>query len=234
MAIYVASWSVSVYILIRVVTLVPIFSKKYEWTFSREIVSIFLVLSGTGITTYLMAFLIEEPADRWNIGTFLDSCKYALFIGIFPFCYFTLVNYRHLYAEEVSQEFGTQQAAIAMTVPEDKIQIVSKLKKEELSFFPHDFLYAESDGNYVVFHLVVEQKEYTVLIRNSLNEIEQQLSGINYFSRIHRAFIVNVKKVSSKKGNTMGYRLKLYGSEAEIPVSRQNVQSFDLLLKQFR
>jgi DNA-binding LytR/AlgR family response regulator len=139
-----------------------------------------------------------------------------------------------LYAEEVSQEFGTQQAAIAMTVPEDKIQIVSKLKKEELSFFPHDFLYAESDGNYVVFHLVVEQKEYTVLIRNSLNEIEQQLSGINYFSRIHRAFIVNVKKVSSKKGNTMGYRLKLYGSEAEIPVSRQNVQSFDLLLKQFR
>ncbi len=168
------------------------------------------------------------------MSTFLDSCKYPLFIGIFPFGFFTLLNYRSLFAEEVFQEFGIQQAEPLSSAIETKIQIISRLKKEELSFFPHQFLYAESDGNYVIFHLAGEQKIRTELIRNSLNEIECQLSGIPYFKRTHRAFIVNVKKVSSKKGNALGYRLKVFGSDSEIPVSRNNVKSFDHLLCQFR
>lgn len=234
MAIYVLSWSVSVFILIWIVTLIPLFSRKKEWTFSKEIISIFLILAGTGITTYFMAFIMEEPSDRWNVHTFLDSCKYALFIGIFPFGFFTLLNYRHLFAEEVSQEFSIQHTGPLSSATETEIQIISRLKKEELSFFPHQFLYAESDGNYVKFHLEDEQKIRTELIRNSLNDIEHQLSDIPYFTRIHRAFIVNVKKVSSKKGNTMGYRLKVFGSDSEIPVSRNNIRSFDHLLSQFR
>ncbi len=53
MAIYVLSWSVSAFILIRVISLIPIFSRKEEWTFSKEIISIFLILAGTGVTTFL-------------------------------------------------------------------------------------------------------------------------------------------------------------------------------------
>lgn len=234
MAIYLLSWAVSVYIMIRIVTLIPLFSDKEEWTVGKEITSILLIFAGTGITTYFMGFIMEEPTDRWNILTFLDSCKYALFIGIFPFGFFTLLNYRHLFAEEVSEELGSQKVENTSSVTEAKIQIISRLKKEELSFFPHQFLYAESDGNYVKFYLTGEQKIRTELIRNSMNEIEQQLSGIPYFARVHRAYIVNVKKVSSKKGNTLGYRLKVTGLDVEIPVSRNNVQSFDQLVKQFR
>jgi DNA-binding LytR/AlgR family response regulator len=52
--------------------------------------------------------------------------------------------------------------------------------------------------------------------------------------RTHRAFIVNVKKVSSKKGNSLGYQLKFNGVDEGIPVSRQNVRRFDELIRQFR
>jgi len=234
MAIYLMASAASVIVLIYIIKSVPFFSGHKEWTFNKEIIAVFLILAGTGITTYFMAFIMEEPSDRWNIRTFLDSCKYAFFIGIFPFGFFTLINYRHLFAEEGSQDFASDNRQTDTASPEDKIQIISRLKKEELSFFPHQFLFAESDGNYVVFHLTEEKKIRQELIRNSMNEIEQQLSGINYFARIHRAFIVNVKKISSKKGNTLGYRLKLYGTDAEIPVSRQKVQTFDQLLKQYR
>jgi hypothetical protein len=234
MAIYLMAWAVSVYVLIGVVKFIPFFSRKKEWNFSKEIISIILILAGTGITTYFMGFIMEEPAERWNISTFLDSCKYALFIGIIPFGFFTLINYRHLFAEEISQEFVSQQAEAATAAAEEKIHIISRLKKEELSFFPHELLYVESDGNYVIFHLADEHKIRTELIRNSLNEIELQLSGNHYFARVHRAFIVNVKNICSTKGNTLGYRLKFFGSDVEIPVSRQNVQSFDLLLKQYK
>jgi DNA-binding LytR/AlgR family response regulator len=67
------------------------------------------------------------------------------------------------------------------------------------------------------------------IIRNSINNIEQQLSGIPYFLRIHRAFIVNLKKVRSKQGNTLGYLIKLAGPEFKIPVSRKNTRIFNEL-----
>jgi DNA-binding LytR/AlgR family response regulator len=139
-----------------------------------------------------------------------------------------------LFTEEVSLEYGIQKPEAGSKAAEAKIHIISRLKKEELSFFPNQFLFAESDGNYVIFHLADDQKIRTELIRNSISEIERQLSGIPYFIRVHRAFIVNVKKVCSKKGNTLGYRLKIFDTEPEIPVSRNNVQAFDQLLKQFR
>jgi len=40
---------------------------------------------------------------------------------------------------------------------EEKVEIVSRVKKEELIFYPGQLLYAESDGNYVVFYLREEQ-----------------------------------------------------------------------------
>ena len=112
---------------------------------------------------------------------------------------------------------------------EDLIQISSQLKKEELSFYPSQFLYAESDGNYVVFYLNINNLVKKEIIRNSINSIEQQLSEIPYFLRIHRAFIVNLKKVRSKQGNTLGYMIKLSETEIKIPVSRKNTKDFNKL-----
>ncbi len=236
MAIYLLASSSSVVLLIHIIKSIPFFSEKNEWTVIKEVITIFMVLAGTGITIYFMGFILENPGIRWNLGTFFDSCRSAFLIGIIPFGFFTLLNYRHLFVQEVSQVFGSDNppGETAFSNEKEKIQINSRLKKEELSFFPRHFIYAESDGNYVVFHFDNEHQSHTELIRNSMNEIEKQLSGIAYLARIHRAFIVNVKKVQSKKGNTLGYRLKLYDTDSEIPVSRQKVQSFDQLLKQFR
>lgn len=236
MIFYFLASAISVFICTRVIKSIPYFSNKKEWNISKELISVFLVLTGAGITIYLMGFVLEEPADRWNFATFIDSCKYAFLIGIIPFGFFTLINYRHLLYQEISLDYKSDhtRSETAASKGEELIHIISRLKKEELSFYPNQLLFAESDGNYVVFHLADEQKSRKQVIRNSLNEIEQQLSHISYFSRIHRAFIVNVKKVKTKKGNALGYKLKLFGSDEEIPVSRQNVSAFDEMLGRFK
>ena len=113
------------------------------------------------------------------------------------------------------------------------IRIASQLNKEELSFYPSQFIYAEADGNYVVFYLNINNQIQKKIIRNSINTIAQQLSSIPYLIRTHRGFIVNVKQVISQKGNTLGYRLKLGGIDDIIPVSRQNAKEFDQLLRQY-
>ncbi len=232
MAIYMLASAAGAFIFINILKLIPFFSvKKQEWTFMKEILSDLLILAGTGISLYFMGFLMEEPSNRWNIATFLNSCAISFLIGIVPFGFFTLINYRHLIYNELSTEYQPDERKAGK---EERIHINSRLKKEELSFFPDELIYAESEGNYVAFYLADEKRIRKELIRNSMNEVEQQLSSIDCFARIHRAFIVNIRKVSSKKGNTLGYRLKLYGSDQEIPVSRQNVQSFDQMLNQLR
>jgi hypothetical protein len=205
---------------------------KKEWNITRELLSDIFLLFLMGVSAYFAGFIIETPTPRWNLATFFDSLMSVVLIGMIPVLVFTLINIRYLLTPETSDEFAAFDHTPAGESHEKQIHIISKAKKEELSFLPSEFIYAESDGNYVIFHLFVREQLKEVMIRNSISEIDQQLSAIPFFMRIHRAFIVNLKKVSSKSGNSLGYQLKLAGSNNKIPVSRQNTRKFDQLIRQ--
>jgi hypothetical protein len=234
MAIYNGILFVPVFFVIKLLKKLRYFSNPDEWTILKEILSIVLILFGNGISIYFMGFLMEGPGERWNLLTFFNSCITSFLIGIIPLLFFTATNYRHLFVSDIVKNFKPEISTSSLQQTEKLIEISSQLKKEELSFYPGQLIFAESDGNYVVFHLKVDNQIRKKTIRNSIGNIEQQLSEIPYYMRTHRAFIVNVKQVASQKGNTLGYHLKFSGIETVIPVSRQNTRDFDLLLKQFR
>jgi hypothetical protein len=226
MALYCAIAAGSVFGFIYLLKKIPFFSKQTTWTFTKEIISILLVSLGLGIAIYFAAFLIEPPANRWNFETFFDSLIRSFLIFIIPFAFFTATSYyfwitqqTHTYPLIKDQRKEDEEGAI--------IQIQSRLKKEKLSFFPSQFLYAESDGNYVNFYLEEENVLKKKIIRNSIQDIEQQLASIPYIFRTHRAFLVNLKKIKMKQGNTSGYRLKLEQIDAPIPVSRKKTKTFN-------
>ena len=230
MAIYSLLSGIFIFLSIKILKTVKYFSKTKDWTIFKEFLSVFLVLFVLGIAIYVLGFFIETSAQRWNISTFLNSFKGAFLTGIIPLFFFTAINYPYLFSESIDLNIGNAAITGQENQPsEDLIQISSQLKKEELSFYPSQFLYAESDGNYVVFYLCRNNLLKKEIIRNSINSIEQQLSGIPYFLRIHRAFIVNLKKVRSKQGNTLGYMIKLSETEIKIPVSRKNTKDFNKL-----
>lgn len=233
MAIYCFGSAISVMMLIKVLKMTKYFSIKEDWTLLKELVAITIILLGMGLTIYFIAFFMEASTHRWNVSTFLDSVKYAYLIGIIPFAFFTILNYRYLlpWSVEIS-EAGANNASV-IEPSEKLIQICSKLKKEELSFYPSQFIYASSDSNYVDFYLHQDNKIKKETIRNSISSIEQQLSEIPYIVRTHRAYIVNLKKILKKQGNTLGYRLEVTDIDSEIPVSRQNTRIFDNLFKQY-
>jgi hypothetical protein len=233
MAIYLSALSIPVFIIIKLLKSTRYFSNPNEWTIAKEIIAIAIILLGMGLAVYFMGFLMEKPDHRWNPGTVLDSVIHAFLLGMIPFLFFTATNYRHLFAAEVVKKFNPDTISSSREEPEKLIRIGSRLKKEELSIYPSQFVYAEADGNYVVFYLNLNNQIQKKIIRNSINTITEQLSAIPYFIRTHRGFIVNVKQVISQKGNTLGYRLKLEGIDDIIPVSRQNAREFDQLLKQY-
>jgi len=230
MAIYSLLSGIFIFLSIKILKTVKYFSNTKDWTIFKEFLSVFLVLFVLGIAIYVLGFFIETSAQRWNISTFLNSFKGAFLTGIIPLFFFTAINYPYLFSESIDLNIGNVAITGQENQPsEDLIQISSQLKKEDLSFYPSQFLYAESDGNYVVFYLSINSLVKKEIIRNSINSIEKQLSGIPYFLRIHRAFIVNLKKVRSKQGNTLGYMIKLSETEIKIPVSRNNTKDFNKL-----
>lgn len=233
MAIYCFSAGISALIFILIIKKIPYFSKPEEWNFGKELLSVLLVLLGMGIAIYFMAFIMEPPADRWNLATILDSFLNAFLVGIVPLAFFSLVNVQYLLNRGYVQYMEQGLNGLKGVSSEEKIFIKSKLKKQDLEFFPSQFLYVESDGNYVGFHLIEEGKVVKKVIRNSISNIEMQLSGIPSMLRVHRAFIVNLRKVQSKHGNTSGYRLSLKNVDKEIPVSRHNTAIFDRMYEKF-
>jgi hypothetical protein len=208
---------------------IPWYGKANDWNFLKEITAILLLLSGVGVVVYFLAFAIEEPAERWNIPTFLDSMVNAFLVGVIPFLFFTGMNLRFLFMDEKEIQIPGKNENESGQL----IHINSQLKKEELKFFPNQFIYAESESNYVNFYILKEGKIFKHMIRNSISNVEEQLSAIPFLIRTHRAFIVNLKKVRTKKGNTLGYRLRLDGVDKEIPVSRNNTHHFNDLLGKF-
>jgi hypothetical protein len=219
------------YVTIQGIKSLPVFSGKSDWTVWKEFFSITIILFAIGIAIYLAGFILEEPAPRLNLTTFLGSLKIALLAGVIPFAFFSLINYRAWFLAAKLKEnlpLSNEQT------DENIIHITSQLKKEELNFYPREFIYAESDGNYVQFFLVRDSKIIKRAIRNSINNIEEQLTGVPFLLRTHRAFIVNLKKVRNIKGNALGYRLKLSGIDKEIPVSRNNTQRFKTIFLKFK
>jgi len=220
----------AIFIFAKILKAFRFFSSIQDWTLIKELLSIVFVLIGLGITIYFIGFIIEPPVDRWNIPTFLSSCGYSFLLGIIPFIFFTGINYSHLLPQDHDEYVPIPGQGPAT---ENLIKISSQLKKEELKFYPSEFLYAESDGNYVIFYLNRNELIKKEVIRNSINNIEQQLSEVPYFLRIHRAFIVNLKKVRSKHGNTLGYQIKVSGIDSKIPVSRSNTSNFNKLFAEY-
>lgn len=234
MIIYSLTCAIPLIIMGKILRGIKYFSKEEDWTIFKEFISIFLILLAMGTAVYFMAFLIENPADRWNFSTFFDSCKNVFLIGVIPFSFFTILNFRFIdfYNLPPLKEL-VDTPDVPLDFPEEIIQIDSKLKKEKLDFFPSQFLYATSEGNYVEFYLNRDNHIQKEIIRNSISNIDNQLLEIPFCVRTHRAFIVNVKKVHVKKGNTLGYRLKISGMDVEIPVSRQNIKTFIQRFKEF-
>ena len=226
MASYCFLASLYFFIAIRLLKTLTFFSNQKKWTFIKEITTILILLFGMGFVVYFSGFIIEKGIPRFFIA-FRDS----FLIGIVPFAIFTVFNIPYLFSRNHIYSVNNQPLT-DNKYQEEKISIKSKLKKEELTFSPGQFLYAESEGNYVVFYLLKNGLVKKEIIRNSISDVEQQLADVTHFFKTHRAFIVNMTKVISVKGNTLGYRLKLIETDVEIPVARQNTKDFMKLYKQ--
>lgn len=243
MAIYCLVAGLSVFLIIYGLGRLHLFSPDRIWTIGREVLAVIFVLIGLGFAIYAAGFLVEGPVGRLNFATLLDSMKNAFLVGLVPFLFFSAMNMRYWFGDQMEtfSVYGTNRAPAGQSssagtagLPNERIIIDTPLKKERFECHPDELLFVESYYNYVNFYLIRDDKVQKEVIRITISNVEEQLHRHPNISRVHRAYLVNLDKIETATGNSMGYRLKLAGLTKEIPVSRRNVPRFRRLYEAYR
>jgi DNA-binding LytR/AlgR family response regulator len=111
-----------------------------------------------------------------------------------------------------------------------KLCIVPDYGKFSLEIQRDEFVFAESADNYCILFFYnngILQKE---IIRISLTKLLNQVQN-DTIKKVHRSFIVNLKKVTKFKGNASGYKISIENIEKELTISRNYIDSVLPVLK---
>lgn len=171
--------------------------KERKWTIGLEVLSIALTFCFISITCFIYNnIVVNNLIVRW--GDFLDwVMSFAL-----PFTPVFLPLWIYL-----RYRFST---IVLKTVKPNR---VIKLKNDQnnilLKFEAEDFRYAQAQGNYTDIYL----RDGRHVVRYTFSDLEKLIGH-----RVHRSYLVNLKKVKDLKGNSRKGSLIL-DDQSEVPVS---------------
>lgn len=190
---------------------------------------------------YFDRFVNNEQVDNHLsvenfLGFLVASIGCCFFIGL----YWRNVYWKRHYAKQLEEAqllngVLMERARLAENAPaqtastKDEHTVIQErvvlegTTKESVSLLPSDFLFAESEGNYVSVHYMENSEEKQTMLRTSMKNVVAVLGEYNGIMQCHRAFIVNLAHVVNVEGRSSGIGLKLHHCEAVVPVSKSYV-----------
>jgi hypothetical protein len=191
-----------------------------KWTIGKEI----LLLS---CCILIISFFNSLHNYYWwkDIGfyqTFFSFLEITFLIGIFPtvglifFTERTLLKRNNKRAQLLSKQLPTVAVEEVITV---QIQEES-VKESPIVMQLSEFIYAQSEGNYITIYYLNDSALMNKLIRLSLKQLETQLENLSQIKRCHRSYLINTQHVKSIDGNARSLTIQLDNVASSIPVSR--------------
>lgn len=203
------------------------FFREENWKVWKEMFWLTIILIGIAFGNYFYSVVFNVFGWMgWNgLLTFLS---YTLPIALIPASIVTIIQ----------QNVSLKRNIRSSSVINDKIQ--SKEKEQERSgdeitikseqgdyiFELNGILYMNSEGNYVKVVFQKEGVEQSEMIRITLKNMLIQLMNTPLI-QCHRAYIVNLNRVSKVSGNSQGYLLSFEYTHQTVPVSRSFIKAFN-------
>lgn len=222
-------------------------SKEPSYTMKRGIV--FQICNIIVLTTYLSLyfdrFASNDVVDNHlsvehSLGMLVASIGCCLFIGL----YWRNVYWKRHYAKQLGEaqmlngvlmersrlvEVSKQESMTDTSSSKEERIMLEGSTKECVSLLLSDFIFAESEGNYVSIHYMEnpstgsEQIEKQTMLRTSMKNVVAILCVNTEIIQCHRAYIVNLRHVQSVEGRSSGIGLKLRHCDTIVPVSKSYV-----------
>ena len=163
--------------------------------------------------TVYAAFFFQIPLT-WHL--FYVFFYWTFLVWILITGVFTLINYNKILSnrlEEMIRKTTVEQEGINITLHNQN------LRGADLTLPINNLLYIEARKNNVCVCYIKEGEVTKTDLRSTLAALKTELPYDNIF-QCHRSFLVNVNNITSAKGNSNGYQLRLSNCRDIIPVSR--------------
>ena len=190
-----------------------------------------------------------KPWRIWHDGCavlglilFIALCNFLMFSYIFEFpitfplflafLYWTLIIGAFITIASIGIEYNRflrekMEALLSNTTEEQKdINITihdTNVRGNDLTIPINDLLYIEAQKNIISVCHIKDEKPVFVEVHTTLSAVIDELKDYENIFQCHRSFVVNVNNITSARGNSNGYQLRLGICPNSIPVSRQYV-----------
>ena len=196
------------------------FFNPEKWTIAKEIPLQFCCILIISAFNSLHNFNWWRDIDLYQ--NFFIFLKITISIGIFPILGLVFFKERILSKRNIERARLLYNQLTPAAVEETiKVQIQEESVKESPILMQlSDFLYAQSEGNYIKIYYLDRSVLVHKLIRLSLKQLEAQLENISQIKRCHRSYLVNMQHITSVDGNARSLTIQLDKVASPIPVSR--------------
>lgn len=209
------------YVIVRLCR--PTFFDMPQWTNGRDMLMLcIVVLCIAGGNISYMAASTGELSPRMCIDMLWQTAAIAVGVSGIKLYRRNRLLQRNL---REAQQLNVQLQSIAnqQTIADNDVTITIEGtgKKDECRIVVDRLLYVESERNYCRLVYVDDNELMTeTSIRATLASVSEQLSEHGNIARVHRAFLVNLRRVEAVEGNSAGCRLMLCGGKVVVPVAR--------------
>lgn len=217
----------------------PRWYAEQDWTLGKEVLNTLALLLLIAVCVWLyVAWLMGRMPDA---RLFFIVLLWVLILGAFPTVLFAMWNRNIQLARNLREatalnlRLSTVPHPVPVSAPMSCPLFFVGSTRESLEVDAADFLYAEAEGNYVHFHYLSpsDHRPASKLLRLTLKQAEAVACiSSSPIVRCHRAFLVNVQRVTRVDGNSQGYRLRLDGCADEVPVSRAYAKQVRMLIEE--
>ncbi|NOR27117.1 MAG: hypothetical protein GQ540_01155 [Lutibacter sp.] len=195
------------------------------WTYKKDIIRFYKRLLFVAIIYLTYAYVAFHYLYNSEIvlpvnGFTFNSLLYIFFIGTLIYFFSKFVDHLKFSAIEIKPKVIAENYIKL----EESIIFFGKNKEEFVEARLSNILYTQSVGHYINFYLTYENTDEIKVetIRNSLNNIMNEVNKHANLFQCHRSFIVNLNKVKRIEGNSQKAKLVFINNNNSIPISREN------------
>ncbi len=203
---------------------IPTVFQEDMWTIKKQILWLIWLLFSISLGNYLYAVLFTVIPWSGFYGL-LIFIAFTVAIGIIPIVLITFISQNAMLKKNMahSQEIN---ATIHKKIEKQEDIIAVESGKQIVNINADHIIAIESEGNYIKVLTVEDDEVKSELIRNTIKNLEDQLSSRLSFFKCHRAFIINLSYVENVSGNSQGFNVDLLKLDKSIPVSRTYTKDF--------
>lgn len=196
------------------------FFRPEKWTIGKEI------LLQSCCILIISAFNSLHNYNWWRdidlYQTFFNFLIITISIGIFPIMGLIFFKERALSKRNIERA-----RLLSNQLPPEALEKTStvQIQEESVKELPivmqlSEFVYAQSEGNYITIYYLDDSTLIHKLIRLSLKQLEIQLENLSQIKRCHRSYLINMQHITSIDGNARSLTIQLDNVATSIPVSR--------------